>query len=590
MSNHNIKLFNQTVKRYKGALKGLKGNVLIFGSRVNRESFFSIAPLSKALHEKGLDVHARICYHGKDRNLDIMKMLWNIHENNNSRKNTLLNEFISFVEKKKNGRGFSRIFRRPTFVIEMSNDGFILNGIKRMPYISNWFRRYDEEKMNETCYKIVQECYALKKNENFSIGFVLVPSEKMLKLPLPDYIDSFAIAYHMAEMASKKCKNVMMSSSTERESKLDFPEPISELSITLGACEYEKNIKEKPFEIFKRLSKTLEIDKWHYSDASFGIVGSGYHGKHIFGLAVGYPSPDRKTRWASPSHMYLKPAWNEQSKIDKRPPKTRVQITETIPLEEFIQTCNVDYKKMRQRNIKIKRIIEQSKKIFVESTAKIDQGTNLVIELVNKNGKVIVQRSDSDTRSKIDRETLKKLGIVAGMYDNLPGGEVFFTPKEIQGTAVGDVVINIDKSYTLSPENPLVVTFSGNRWFIAKAPKEVKKRIEKELKDSKKLIKMYEKSRSLPSKIVKRYKKNFYGVGEFAINTNPAAKLSRYLIVNEKLANMIHIALGSGFEPGTETVYHWDFVIDVPRQKINIKALTVSGKELYIIKNGSFVV
>ena len=45
--------------------------------------------------------------------------------------------------------------------------------------------------------------------------------------------------------------------------------------------------------------------------------------------------------------------------------------------------------------------------------------------------------------------------------------------------------------------------------------------MEKELKDVKKLIKTYEKNKSLPEKIVERYKRNLYAVGEFAINTNP---------------------------------------------------------------------
>ncbi|MCX8190292.1 MAG: hypothetical protein N3F05_03650 [Candidatus Diapherotrites archaeon] len=590
MEKHRISLFESIVKSYKQALKEVKEkkNAFIYGEQCGKAAFFSIAPLSRALHDLGLDINVKISYKGIDKNYEIIRNIWAAYERKDSKEGKLLCEFISLVEKNKNGAGFSRNFKRPDLTIEMKKDGFLVNGSKMLPYDANWFRKYDEKKMDETCKKIISEGYALKRRESFSIGFVLVPAKRKIELPLEDHLDSFAIAYHMAKIAALRCKRVVMSSSTERKSKLDVPEPVSDLFATIGACEYEKNIKERQFEIFKKLSNIIGIGKWQYSDASFAIVGSGYHGKHIFGLAVGYPSPDKRTRWSVPGQMFLKPAWHEQSKIDKRPPKTRHQITETIPIEEFIQTCNIDYKKMRIRNIKIKRIIERSDKLIVESEIN-GKNTNLVVVLKANRRRCEVQRSDSDTRSKIDKEVLKKSGIISGTYDNIPGGEVFFTPKSIFGVAVGDVVINIDHSYVLSSKNPLIVKFSGKKWSLIKAPKKVKKRIDKELADSKKLIKMYEKSGSLPKKIINSYKKNFFGVGEFAINTNPAAKLSRYLIVNEKLANMIHIALGSGFERGTQTVYHWDFVIDVPRQKISIKAID-KNNAVYIIRNGSFVV
>lgn len=589
MSKHNTALFESVVKNYIKELKGAKGNAFVYGKNITRDALFSIAPLSRAIHELGLDLHVRINYKGSDENLEIIKKIWNAYECKDSKEGKTLHEFVALVEKKKNGNGFSRNFVRPTLMIEIKEKGFLVNNSKMLPYGAKWVRSYNEKKIDETCKKIISECYALKSKESFSIGFVLVPAKRNIKLPLEDHLDSFVIACHMAKTAAPKCKRVVLSASTERRSKLDMPEPVSDLFATIGACEYEKSIKEKPFEIFERLSYIIGIKKWQYNDASFAIVGGGYHGKHIFGLAIGYPSPDKKTRWSSPGQMFLKPAWHDQSKIDKRQPKTRHQITETIPIEEFIQTCDVDYKKMRQRNIKIKKIIESSDKLIVESSLP-GENTNLVVELKQGRKRCEVQRSDSDTRSKIDKEALNKSGVLAGMYDNIPGGEVFLTPKKIFGSAVGDVVINIDRSYVLNNKDPLVVNFSGKKWSLVRAPKEINKRIEKEFADSRKLIKMYEKSRSLPSKIISAYKKNFFGIGEFAINTNPAAKLSRYLIVNEKLANMIHIALGSGFEPGTQTVYHWDFVIDVPRQKISIKAIGKKNREIYIIKDGSFVI
>ena len=98
-----------------------------------------------------------------------------------------------------------------------------------------------------------------------------------------------------------------------------------------------------------------------------------------------------------------------------------------------------------------------------------------------------------------------------------------------------------------------------------------------------------EKNKSLTKEIIKLKKKNFEHIGEFAINTNPHASLCDYLIINEKIANMIHVAFGSGFEADTATEYHMDVVIDSPRQKLDIYGVDKNKKKNWIIKNGRFV-
>ena len=85
-------------------------------------------------------------------------------------------------------------------------------------------------------------------------------------------------------------------------------------------------------------------------------------------------------------------------------------------------------------------------------------------------------------------------------------------------------------------------------------------------------------------------KDNFKKIGEFAINTNENAKLSRYLIVNEKIARMIHVALGMGFEPDRKTLYHWDIVVNAPKQKLDIYGVDKKKKVSWVLKKGEFVV
>ena len=103
-----------------------------------------------------------------------------------------------------------------------------------------------------------------------------------------------------------------------------------------------------------------------------------------------------------------------------------------------------------------------------------------------------------------------------------------------------------------------------------------------------KILLKQEKHKALPKNIIKMKKDNFNKIGEFAINTNPKARLCNYLIVNEKIAGMIHIALGSGFEDDRATVYHYDVVINAKEQKLDIYGLKGKNK-LWMMKKGKLV-
>ena len=200
-----------------------------------------------------------------------------------------------------------------------------------------------------------------------------------------------------------------------------------------------------------------------------------------------------------------------------------------------------------------------------------------------------VRTSDTDVREKINSEYFKRTGIKAGTMANLPGGEAFTTPEYLKGTFVGDVVISIDQSYLLSEKNPLVIEANNGSYKILSGPKDIIDKFNEKKKEAWEMIIAQEKSKSAPQELIDLRKNNFNKVGEFAINTNPKAKLCDYLIVNEKIARMIHVALGSGFEPDRATDYHTDIVINSPRQKLDIYGLDSEGNEHWIIKKGEFV-
>jgi len=239
---------------------------------------------------------------------------------------------------------------------------------------------------------------------------------------------------------------------------------------------------------------------------------------------------------------------------------------------------------MQNRNQTIANVIKKVDEIIVES-----KKSNFKVFLKGKNIRREPKLSGTDTRSKINQTYFKKTGIKTGNMANIPGGETFLTPEYIEGVFYGDVVINIDQSYRLNEKNPLVVKASKSGYKILKGPKKIINKINEKKKESWERLLILEKHKSLPKDIISLKKKNFSKIGEFAINTNPKAELCDYLIVNEKIANMIHIALGSGFDPDRSTEYHYDIVINAKKQKMDIYGK--KGSKIYwIIKKGKFVI
>ena len=50
----------------------------------------------------------------------------------------------------------------------------------------------------------------------------------------------------------------------------------------------------------------------------------------------------------------LKDSHTPQSFIEERPPMMRYAITETLPIDIFIETCNIDYNEIRKRSATIR--------------------------------------------------------------------------------------------------------------------------------------------------------------------------------------------------------------------------------------------
>ena len=584
------KMFNSAVLEYKKILgEGKNRSFLVIFDISDKKAFLSIAPLSRAVHELEADMHAW----GIDKKSEALEALYDVWDvfdkikgGAKDEKAEALMDFIEEIEKRERDK-FIGLFEKPDYIIKANDSEFA--GSFNLPFKDDWFKEHRSNEMEDTCRKILKDVYNLKNGEKVSIGFVLIQKDEMLGHPLEDYLDSYAITWNMNAIC-KEHANVSLGANSQRKSMLDKSENISELKAVLSGCELCKDADEEIFKKYKKVSKLLALDRIKTIDASFFVAGKGYRGKHNFGEIIGYPSLNGRTRWQSPAQMMYKLDFYPQTALDDREPIARVGFTETLPLDVFLESCNIDWKKMRERNWKIKGIADKCKIIRVIGEEINGLKTDFEVGLVKKDGQHRwVRTSDTDVREKINSEYLRRTGIKGGNMGNIPGGEAFVTPEYVKGKIIGDVVISIDQSYRLSAKEPFVIEANGNEYKIISGPKEIVKKFDEKKKEAWEGIINQEKYKSLPQELVEMKKRNFNMINEFAINTNPSAKLCDYLIVNEKIARMIHVAMGSGFEPDRATDYHTDVVINSPRQKMDVYGIDENGKEHWIIKKGEFV-
>jgi hypothetical protein len=585
---YNERAFHNAVAYYRERLKGkVEGKtVFIYSELKNKEAFYSIAPLSRAVHELGGDMHA-IVEENEFSNISILNEVWHVYydlqRKLKTKKVQALSGFIKAVDKRTNTKVFRELFKKPEIVLHAKKDYF--KGTCDLNYHFRWHRKY---KFTE---RILKQGFALNQKDILNLGFVLIPKKEDIELPLEDYLDSYSIALAMGLVAKKLGAKVSLGAVTDRFSLLARPVVTADLLATLKGCYLDRDIEEDVFKKFKIFSKLMKLDRLNFQTAGFGIHAKGYMGKHFFGEEIGYPTLNNKTRWSSPGQMMLKDPFSPQTKFETRDPMMRYAITETLPIDTFIETCNINYKNLRKKSDKIRNIFNKCKHIRVIGKTVNNYKTDFIVYLLDEKGK---RRdfisSDCDVTNIIDKQYFQDTGIKAGTFANFPSGEAFCTPEKVRGMMIGDVVINIDQSHIIPENNPIIVEFTDTGYKVIKAPMKIKKIMIKVKSESWQKIKTYEKSRSLPKEIVEIYKRNFKSVGEFAVNTNPKAKLSNYLIVNEKIAKMIHVALGSGFEPDKKTLYHWDIVVNSPKQKLDVYGVDKKNKVYWVIKKGELVV
>lgn len=595
--------FNQDVSHYKKLLsaKDIGDDLFVIFDLSDAKAFFSIAPLSLAAHQLKKEMAV---FDSKKSMIDVLREFWKIRRETEAGMETeRVKSFLAFllITNQLTKNEFGKLISPPKTILIakkgkwniLSTGEFLDNkdGRSFSKARCSWFKKYKWPLLMKTADVLWNQLYNIKRNETVSCGFDLLQTKEIMTKPLEDYLDSYLIAYAMATSAAKQCKSVTMGTSSAKKELMAFPEKISDLSATITGCELEKDIDEPVFAAFKKLSKHIGANKLKPADAVFSIKGEGYGGKHIFGQSIGYPTKNKKSKWQTPSQILYKLPWWPQTKDEPRKPYTRLAVTDTIPLDIFIETSNIDWFELEARNRKIMGIIDKSDSIRVIGEKAKHGQSDFTVFIKDKKGKRRTPFSSGiDVRSKIDKDHLKETGIYAGTYANIPGGEAFMTPEYIKGTFIGDVVIATDSGSHMIPKiAPLVIKCDKNGYEILSGDRKIVKTIINERNESLKQLNMMQKSGAVPKDVAELKKKNFMKLGEFAINTNPKARLCEYLMVNEKIANMIHIALGMGFDADRSSTYHYDIVINAKSQKFDIYGQK-DGKKLWILKKGHFAV
>ena len=229
---------------------------------------------------------------------------------------------------------------------------------------------------------------------------------------------------------------------------------------------------------------------------------------------------------------------------------------------------------VNRRKIRHAHMVNINRQIMLEGMRadfqRVDRLSQKVVEMVRKAARIrATTAAGTDLTADLNPnyKWLKTSGIIsAEKWGNLPGGEIFTTPGEVNGTFVIDGVVGdyLCAKFGSLEENPLTVRMKGNR-----------------------LTEAHSKNRELENDFWKytHTDENSDRVGEFAIGTNIDLKDVIGQILQDEKYPGVHIAFGNPY--GAHTGAEWDSTthIDVVGRKFNIWV-----DDQQIMREGKFLV
>jgi aminopeptidase len=229
---------------------------------------------------------------------------------------------------------------------------------------------------------------------------------------------------------------------------------------------------------------------------------------------------------------------------------------------------------VNRRKIRHAHMVNINRQIMLEGMRadfqRVDRLSQKVVEMVRKASKIRAKTAagtDLTADLNPNYKWLKTSGIISPeKWGNLPGGEIFTTPGEVNGTFVIDGVVGdyLCAKFGNLRDNPLTIHIKGNR-----------------------LTEAHSDNRELQDDFWKytHTDTNSDRVGEFAIGTNIDLKDVIGQILQDEKYPGVHIAFGNPY--GAHTGADWDSTthIDVVGRKFNIWV-----DDQQIMREGKFLV
>jgi aminopeptidase len=229
---------------------------------------------------------------------------------------------------------------------------------------------------------------------------------------------------------------------------------------------------------------------------------------------------------------------------------------------------------VNRRKIRHAHMVNINRQIMLEGMRadflKVDRLSTKVVDMVRKASKIRARTAaGTDLTADLNKEYkwLKTSGLISpDKWGNLPGGEVFTTPGEVNGTFVVDGVVGdwLCAKYGSLRENPLTIKVEGNR-----------------------LTEAHSSNRELEDDFWKytHTDENSDRVGEFAIGTNIELKdVIGHILQDEKYPG-IHIAFGNPYGAHTGAEWYSSTHIDVVGRKFDIWV-----DDQQIMRGGQFLI
>lgn len=238
--------------------------------------------------------------------------------------------------------------------------------------------------------------------------------------------------------------------------------------------------------------------------------------------------------------------------------KTRMQMTEVV----------------NRRKIRHAHMVNITRRIMLDGMRadflQVDALSQKVWEIATHSNTIhATTPAGTDITAKISREYkwLKTSGIISpNKWGNLPGGEVFTTPEEVNGIFVIDGVVGdyLCARYGDLRDTPLTIRISGNR-----------------------LVEAHSENKALENEFWEytHTDENSDRVGEFAIGTNIGVHdVIGNILQDEKIPG-VHIAFGNPYGDHTGARWSSSTHIDVVGRNFNIWA-----DDRQLMRDGRFLI